>query len=450
MILSKKEMLKMTIPVLLEQVLLQIVLAMNLIFVSSAGASTVSGVSFVDQITILISCAFAMTGIGVSVVVAQLTGQGNEEGVRLAVRQSIILGAICAFTAFFIGFFFHQPLIAWLMNGSEESVIRNASTYLQLSALSYPFLMAYQVLIYVLRGRGQTKATMFVTLLQTIVSMVLSYVLITVMQMGVLGAGIALIVSRFVGAGCCYLFIRKMDLFEKFKLADLKLNFLVQKSILRIGLFPGLEAGIMGIVKVGIMAMVAAESGTNQLAAVGPAQIAIDLLALFPLALCYVYPTAVGFAKATLEKKELAHYANKLIVFAIGASAVSHILLGLFAAQYASLFGLPPETTQTIIKVIRLAMFVQLVPWVFSYVVPPLMRGAGDSNFASVCSALTVTFVRYPLAYYFCVVRGMGAYGLYLAMFADFTIKGTVNAAYFLWGRWAGRKKIEITQTQSA
>ena len=92
----------------------------------------------------------------------------------------------------------------------------------------------------------------------------------------------------------------------------------------------------------------------------------------------------------------------------------------------------------------------QLVPWVFSYVVPPLMRGAGDSNFASVNSAFTVTFVRYPLAYYFCVVQGMGAYGLYLAMFADFTIKGTVNAAYFLWGKWAGRKKIEITRAQSS
>ena len=444
MILSKKEMLKMTIPVFLEQLLLQLVLALNLIFVSSAGASTVSGVSFVDQITILISCTFAIAGIGVSVVVAQLTGQGNEEGVKKAVRQALILGSLFALVAFFIGFFLHGPVIGWLMNGSEESVIQNASFYFQLSAFSYPFLMLYQVLVYVLRGRGQTKATMFITLLQTIVSMMLSYVLITVMQMGVLGAGLALILSRLVGAACSFIFVKKVDLLPKFHFSDLRIDFSVQKSIFRIGLSPGVEAAVMGITKVAIMALVAAKSGTAQLAAVGPAQIAIDCLAIFPLALVYVYSTAIGFAKASCTKKELTDYANRLLMVSIIASFASHMLLGAFASQYAGLFGLPLETTATIIKIIRMAMWVQCIPWVFSYVLPPMMRGAGDSVFSSIFSGLSVVLVRYPMAYYFCVVKGMGAYGLYLSMFIDFTVKGTITVLYFLWGKWADRRKIEV------
>lgn len=444
MILSKKEILRMTIPVLLEQILLQLVLALNLIFVSSAGASTVSGVSFVDQITILISCMFAIAGIGVSVVVAQLTGQGNEEGVRKAVRQALVLGSIFAAAAFIIGFFLHQPVVGWLMKGSEDSVLRNASFYFQLSAVSYPFLMLYQVLVYVLRGRGQTKATMFITLLQTIVSTVLAYVLITMLQTGVLGAGIALIISRMVGAGCSLIFVKKQNLLPKLRLSDLRLDFSVQKSIFRIGLSPGMEVAVLGMTKVAIMALVAAKSGTAQLAAVGPAQIAVDSLALFPLALIYVYPTAIGFAKATLSTRELTGYANKLLVFSIFASFASHLLLGLFAAPYAALFGLPRETTEAIVIIIRMAVWIQCIPWVFSYVIPPIMRGAGDSVFASVCSAASMVLVRYPLAYYFCVVKGMGAYGLYYSMFIDFTVKGTITVIYFLWGKWAGKKKIEV------
>ncbi len=438
----------MTIPVLLEQALLEAVLAMNLIFVSSAGTSAISSVSFVDQITLLVSYTFALAGIGVSVIVAQLTGQGDESGVRLAIRQALILGGIFAFSACFLGLFFNQPLIAWLMKGSEESVIQNASLYLQLSAVSFPFLMAFQVLVYVLRGRGQTKATMFITLFQTVISTVLSFVLITTMKMGIVGAGLALIISRAVGAACCFAFLIKLGLLPKFRLPDLRLHPAVQKNIFKIGFFPGLELAVMGIVKVAIMSMVAQASGTAQLAAVWPAQIAIDILALFPLALCYVYPTAIGFAKSSLQKKELISYANRLVVFAIAASAVSHILFGLLAVPYANLFGLPAETTQTIVKITRIAIIIQCVPWVFSYIIPPMMRGAGDSLFAPICSASTVVLVRYPVAYYLCVVRGMGAYGLYIAMFVDFTVKGTLTLLYFLWGKWAEKKKIEIRQSK--
>ena len=444
MILTKKQIFQMTIPALLEQALLQMVLALNLIFVSSAGASTVSGVSFVDQITILISCTFAVAGIGVSVVVAQLTGQGNEEGVQKVIRQAVLIGLIFSFFAFLLGFFFNRPAIGWLMNGSESSVLQNASLYFKLSAVSYPFLMLYQVLIYVLRGRGQTKATMFITLIQTIVGMVLAYVLITVMQMGVFGAGMALIVSRMIGAAFSFIFVRKLDLLPRIQLSDLKIDLIVQKSIFRIGLTPGIEAGIMGMTKVAIMALVAAKASTDQMAAVGPAQIGIDLLALFPLALCYVCPTAIGFAKASLGKKELIRYAVHLLLISIAASFASHMLLGALATWYANLFGLSVETTDTIIKIIQLGMWMQIVPWVFSYIIPPMMRAAGDSVFASVCSAASVLLVRYPLAYYFCVVRGMGAYGLYLAMFFDFLVKGVITLIYFLWGRWADRKKIEI------
>ena len=69
--LSTKQIIRLTIPLFLEQMVLLSLPVINSILVSSAGQAALSGVSLVDQITIMLSYLFLYSMCGISIVAAQ-------------------------------------------------------------------------------------------------------------------------------------------------------------------------------------------------------------------------------------------------------------------------------------------------------------------------------------------------------------------------------------------
>ena len=445
MVLDGKQITRLAIPVLLEQCLLQLGNVVNLVFVSTAGSSAMAGVSVVDQITVMAYCTFTIAGIGVSIAISQLSGQGDQEGVRRATFQALVLGGLFAALWFSIGFFFNRPLLSLLLNGAEAAVLRDAQLYFRLSALSYPFYMLYTVLIFALRGKGETRATMFVTLTQSGLNALLAYLFVTVLQLGVVGAGLALIGARAGGGLFALLFSWRTGLIQRGLPKRLERG--LQKQILGLGLPGGCESMVLAICKVSILTMLVS-AGTAQIAAVAPCQVGIDLAALLPLAVCTVAPTCVGFAKASLDEGALRRYGDKLALVGLALGVLSHALAFFLIGPYVSLFQLPQETLDTMVRILRLGMGAQALTWSIAYVLPPIMRGAGDVLFGPVFSLLTCVFLRVPLTYWFCRL-GMGAYGVYVAMFVDFGFKGLANVFYYLSGRWTRKQKIQVSPQEA-
>ena len=84
---TNRALVRLLIPLVIEQLLLMTVGMADIMMVTSAGESVVSGVSLVDNINNLIINIFSALSTGGAVVVAQYLGRREAEGARSAATQ---------------------------------------------------------------------------------------------------------------------------------------------------------------------------------------------------------------------------------------------------------------------------------------------------------------------------------------------------------------------------
>ena len=90
MLFSKKELQKLIVPLLIEQLLAVTVGLADSLMVSTAGEAAISAVSLVDSINVLIINIFAALATGGAVVAGQYLGSRNREKALKATEQLMI------------------------------------------------------------------------------------------------------------------------------------------------------------------------------------------------------------------------------------------------------------------------------------------------------------------------------------------------------------------------
>ena len=86
---------------------------------------------------------------------------------------------------------------------AEELVKSNAKLYLEFTLFTYPFIAIEQISNGILRGCGDTKTPMYITMFMNVINIVLGYILIyglgTIPPLGIMGASLAIAIARIIG-----------------------------------------------------------------------------------------------------------------------------------------------------------------------------------------------------------------------------------------------------------
>ena len=88
---TRKSLIKLLIPLVIEQLLGVLVGMVDGVMVSAVSESAVSGVNLVDQINVLLINLFTALATGGSVVVAQFVGSGRKKSACEAANQLILV-----------------------------------------------------------------------------------------------------------------------------------------------------------------------------------------------------------------------------------------------------------------------------------------------------------------------------------------------------------------------
>ncbi|MCA9153062.1 MAG: MATE family efflux transporter, partial [Planctomycetales bacterium] len=65
------------------------------------------------------------------------------------------------------------------------------------------------------------------------------------------------------------------------------------------------------------------------------------------------------------------------------------------------------------------------------------IRGAGDTRPVALLVAFSTFCVRLPLAYLFAFTFGWGVAGIWIGVCLENMLRGSLDSAYFLSGRWS-------------
>jgi putative MATE family efflux protein len=437
-----KQMISIIIPILADQACLILMSLLNTAMISSAGVDAVSAVSMVDSLNIFLVNVFIAVATGGTVIVAQYKGSGNTAMVSKTAAQAISAVTLFSLVICVIVIIFHTPVLNVLFGKAEAAVFQNAKIYLIGSCISYPFIAVFQAVCGSLRGVGDTKPYLSLSLLMNLTNTILNVLLITIFHMGVKGLVISTILARFLGMSASLLYIMKYNQTVRFQLKNaLHIDVSILKKVMFIGLpFAAEQLFFNGgklltqtfIVQLGTLAMTVYAIGNS---------VAL-LFQIGPNALSVAIVTVVG---QCIGRRNILD-ARKFIKSLIGSSSImfvfTSVILFPLLPSIINMFNPPVKIVPTIYILIIISAVAQPILWSPSFIMPSALRAAGDSNFTSVASLLSMWLLRVVLGYILGITFGYGIIGVWIAMIVEWGVRGLIFSGRFRGKKWYAHKLV--------
>lgn len=202
-----KMVLLIAIPIMIQNGITNFVSLLDNIMIGQVGTEQMSGVAIVNQLIFVYNLGIFGGVSGAGIFTAQYFGQGNHQGVRQTMRFKLWLVVIitaCTALLFWTG---GTALIeAYLKGeGSAESIAATlfyGKQYLNIMLAGLPAFAVVQAYSSTLRECGQTILPMKAGVVAVVVNLTLNYILIYgkigAPALGVSGAAIATVISRYV------------------------------------------------------------------------------------------------------------------------------------------------------------------------------------------------------------------------------------------------------------
>ena len=438
---TKKALQRLILPLVVEQLLAVTIGMADTVMVSGVGEAAISGVSLVDSINILLIQIFSALATGGAVVVSQYIGSGNQKNACAAAKQllysiTILSAGIMAFCLIFC-----DPILRLIFGNIDQDVLDYANIYFLLTASSYPFLAIYNAGAALYRSMGNSKVSMFTSLIMNIVNIGGNAILIYGCGWVTAGAGTATLVSRIVAAYIMLVLIcRKNNLVYVDRLFHPEFDLSMVKRIFSIGAPNGLENGMFQIGKLIVQRLVTT-FGTSAIAANAVAG-SISSAANVPgNAISLGLITIVGQCVGAKDYDQSVYYTRRMIGLSYLSMGILNILLFFSAGPLVGLFRLDSAAAASCVEILQVFAFCSATIWVPSFVLPNTLRAAGDARFTMLTSAFSMWVFRIGFSYIL-AGAGFGLISVWYAMFIDWLFRSFIFIIRFRGGKWKTKRVI--------
>lgn len=428
-------------PSIVENLLQSVLGIVTILMVARLGSAEVAAVGASQQIQILFISAFFSLSMGATVLVAHAFGAQQHERINDAARQAAMATFALSIVVAVVVFVLSEPLLRLI--GAEEDVIRLGVRFQQISALGYVFMALMFVLGGALRGVGDTRTPMLVTLGINVINVVVALPLIfgfgPISAQELDGAAWAQNISRFIGFAWMGLLLWKgtrgvsiagrtgwrPDWTFLRRLADISLPAMGESLLRSGGQF--------------LFVVIVFQLGTADAAAHNIAQQAF-FLSMFPGFGFSMAATALVGQSLGARNPDRARASTMIAMrWCIIWMSVMGAAFFLFGTQIMELSAPDDVDREAIIthganalKVIAFAQPLQAI----GFVLAGALRGAGDTRFPMISTGLSMWVFRLPLAWLFAIGLDLGLPGVYLAMVFDNVILMAMNVWRYRQGKW--------------
>jgi len=205
-----KTLITLTLPIMIQNGITNFVSMLDNIMIGAVGTASMTGVSIANQLFFVFNlCVFgAISGAGI--FGAQYYGSGDYEGLRNSFRFKLMFCGVITGAGLVIFGFFGEKLLMLYMQG-EQGLTDAAATLA--SAKSYMYIMLIGIIPFALvqcysgtlRETSQPRLPMIAGIVAVLVNLCFNYILIFgkfgAPALGVAGAAIATVISRFAELG---------------------------------------------------------------------------------------------------------------------------------------------------------------------------------------------------------------------------------------------------------
>lgn len=428
---------------LVEQIMMVAMGTSDTIMVTHVGEFALAAVNMIDNINNLLIIAFTSLSTGGAVVVSQYMGRRDFSNSRLAAKQLMYVAVLVSVVMTLVAVFARRHLITILYGHVEADVMEAAAVYFLFTALSYPFLSMYTASSALFRSTGNSSVPMRISLFVNILKVAANVVLIYFLNMGVFGAALSTLVSRMIGAAIAFVLLYRNPNSPVSLAGMFNINIAVSmiRNICNVGIPSALEGSMFMVGRI-LTQKIFVIFGTAAMAANAVASV-VNSLSFMPgtalgITLTVVVGQCVGAGDYAEAKRQTARIVKIAYIFIFAVSGATYI----FMDQLVGIFKLSEEAHALAITFLRVHCFSMAIGWGMSFCLPNALRAAGDAKFVMYVAVISMWISRVASAYFFVFVLNIGPLGVWLAMGADFVVRGI---SYFLrWrrGKWQSKRVI--------
>ena len=201
-----KKVFAIAVPMIIQNGLTNFVNLLDNVMVGALGTEAMSGVSIVNQFVFIFNLLIFGAVSSGGIFTAQYHGLGDVKGVRDTFRFKMLLNIFIGslgVTAFLI---FGDALISTFLHSGESGgdlalTLTEGKAYLLIFVIGMIPYAISQVYVSTLRETGETLLPMYSSIIALVCNCGLNYLFIFMLSMGVRGAAIATVISRFVELG---------------------------------------------------------------------------------------------------------------------------------------------------------------------------------------------------------------------------------------------------------
>lgn len=396
MIFSKQDLKQLLLPLLAEQFLVVLIGMMDTIMVSYCGMKAMSGVSLVDGINVLLIGVFSALATGGAVLVSQYLGKKRPDAAKTAAKM-----------------LFYVVLL-----------------------VSLAIMAIYNAYCALLRCIGNPRATMFSSLIMNIVNLVGNAVTIYLLGWGVVGAGLATLISRSVGAYITQRALRDPHCRIPYPgMFPFEWHPSEVKKILSVGIPSGFENGLFQLGKLLLLSMIAT-FGTASTAAntVGNTLGSFQCLPGNAIGLAMI--AVVGQCCGAHAYDQAKFYTKKLMQIVYLCMGTLNILMLLCNPIITLPFNLSPEATVLARQIVALHGAGCVIFWPMSFTMPNALRAAGDAKYTMTVAVFSMAVFRIGFGVFLATTMGMGVIGVWIAMQIDWVFRIICFLIRWHSGKW--------------
>ena len=433
---SNTDLRRLILPLVMEQLLAILVGMLDTVMISGVGEAAVSGVSLVDNINILVINIFAAMATGGAVVAGHALGQKNQEQAGRSAWQMVLflLYSSVAVTVLLLGA--HEVILRAIFGQVEEAVMTSAVTYLIITGLSICPLALYNGCAALFRAMGNSRTTMYISLLMNLINLAGNTILIFVFQMGVAGAAIATLIARTVAALLIFrlMFDEKREIHFQKRLT-LRMDIPQVKKILYIGIPNGMENSLFQLGKILLLSLVST-FGTSAIAANAVCGTITNFNILPGMAINMALLSVASYCIGAGDFGQTRYYTRKMMRLTWLCTSVVSLVMIVGAPLFLKIYHLTPETTTLALQVIRYHAVMCMVAWIPSFTLPNTLRAAGDVMWTMAIAIVSMWVFRIGTAYFFSYVFNLGLIGIWIAMTIDWMFRAVCYELRYRGGKW--------------
>ncbi len=401
------------------------------IMVGQLGTAELAAVSLGNSFVFIAMSLGIGFSTAITPLVAEADGAGSIANGKSALKHGLVLCTILGISLFGI-ILLCKPLMFHMEQPAE--VVELAIPYLDLVAFSLVPLIIFQAFKQFSEGLSQTKYPMYATVLSNILNIVINYLLIFgsfgFPKLGIVGAAIGTLVSRFVMVAHIWYLLKGK---EKFQPYITKFNFRrIEKKVMQKIISLGFPSALQMFFEVAIFTAAIWLSGVLGKNAQAANQIALNLSSMtfmVGMGLSVAAMIRVGNQKGLQNFKDLRRIAESIFFLTLLLEIVfaAIFLLGRhwLPTIYLDVDDIvnQMDNTEVIViaaKLLLVAAFFQISDGI-QVVVLGALRGLQDVKIPTFITFIAYWLIGFPVSYYFGLFTDFKSTGIWMGLLLGLT-----------------------------